>query len=183
LKDFCCSCKNCGKSPSFSAAEIWIDADGGMLCEACWRNSIQKNIPVPEQISGSESGFCCFCALCKRTPPDADCKIWIETDKGCICEKCWKETISSILAEKIESSAAQRKGDEPLDIQFGCCQINKKLLNRALDDLKSGASIDIIAENADVVKLMARKYIEVKGCTITAITDINGTCIISVKRP
>ncbi len=53
-----------------------------------------------------------------------------------------------------------------IDIQYGCCQINKKLLNKSLDELGAGEEMDLIAENSDVVRSVAKKYIEAKNCSI-----------------
>jgi len=182
LKDFHCSCKGCGKRPEFGVTEIWIETESGMLCESCWRTAVQENGRTSEGIVTSESEFCCFCALCKRTPPDPDYKIWIETENGCLCEKCWKEKIGGLLDEKIESALNEKKGKGPIDIQLGCCQINKKLLMKALDALSSGEYLDVIAENSDVVKSVVDKYVKDKNCIITDINNENGTCIITIRR-
>jgi hypothetical protein len=80
----------------------------------------------------------------------------------------------------MEHDGKNRK--EPLDVQFGCCLINKKLLLKALDALPKGGRMDLLAENSDVMKQTAGKYIDDKGCVITGIKDENGTCIITVMR-
>ncbi len=182
-KDFQCACKGCGKSPEFGKTEIWIQGAGGMLCESCWRATLQKNDVPSTDAASSEHEFCCFCAICKRTPPDPEYKIWIETDKGCLCEKCWRETIGNLISQKTESSPGVEKGKGPVDIQFGCCLINKKLLIKTLDALPSGEYVLVIAENSDAVKSTVNKYVKDKGCTITEINDQNGTSIITIRRP
>src|SRR3990170_6038285 len=122
MEEFRCSCIGCGKKPEHVATGIWIETEGGMLCESCWRDAIRSS--RAREVGGhSEGEFCCFCALCKRTPPDPEYKMWIETEKGCLCEKCWRETIGKVLAERIESTLLERKTDksEPLDVQLACC--------------------------------------------------------------
>lgn len=155
-----------------------------MLCESCWRAEVQEGRQPQEKSATVESEFCCFCALCKRTPPDPDYKMWIETEKGCLCEKCWRETIGNMLAEKIDSTFLVKipGRSEPLDVQLGCCLLNKKLLLKALDALLEGQQIEIIAENTETMKYMVKKYVEGRGCIITDITDKNGTCLVTIKR-
>ncbi len=182
MKEFRCSCKGCGKTPEFGKTEIWIESEGGMLCESCWRTVVREGRQAPKETGTSEHEFCCFCALCKRMPPDPEYKIWIETDKGCICEKCWRETIGGLLAEKIETALSEKKENGPVDVQFGCCQLNKKLLIKTLDALPTGAYLEIIAENSDVMKEMVKKYVEDRGCIITGVDDKNGTCLITIRR-
>lgn len=185
MKDFRCSCKGCGRTPGFGAAEIWFESEGGMLCEACWKRAVREGGPPPPEEGPKEGEFCCFCALCKRTPPDPEFKIWIETDKGCVCEKCWKETIGSLVAGRIESILLERKPkeSEPLDVQLGCCLLNKKLLNKALDALQNGNSVEVLAENSEDMKAHVRKYVEAKGCVIAGVDDRNGTSVITIRRP
>lgn len=183
MKDFHCSCKGCGKRPEFGVTEIWIETESGMLCESCWRTAVQENRRTSEGIVTSESEFCCFCALCKRTPPDPDYKIWIETEKGCLCEKCWKEVIGNLLAERIESAISEKKSERgPMDVQLGCCLLNKRLLNKALDTLSIGGYLEIIAENSESMKAIVKKYVDAKGCVITGINDNNGTCLITIQK-
>lgn len=180
--EFRCSCTGCGRKPAFGESGIWVQTEAGMLCESCWRDRVSGG--GTSQAGADESEFCCFCALCKRTPPDPVYKIWIETEKGCICEKCWKETISAILAGKIESTLLERKPQksEPLDVQLGCCLLNKKLLVKALDALPQGEELEIIAENTDVMKEMVGMYVRSRGCAITGIQDRNGTCLVTIRR-
>ncbi|MBI5101670.1 MAG: hypothetical protein HZB33_07555 [Nitrospirae bacterium] len=71
---------------------------------------------------------------------------------------------------------------EVIDVQFGCCQLNKKLLLKSLDSLAPGGEIGILAENSDVMKEMVRKYAREKGCVITGISDQNGTSLIKLKK-
>ncbi|MCL4476327.1 MAG: hypothetical protein M1508_08905 [Nitrospirae bacterium] len=184
MKEFRCSCTGCGKKPEFASAGIWIETESGMLCDSCWKEAVRISGLSPGKSAEGESEFCCFCALCKRTPPDPDYKMWIGTEKGCICEKCWKEVIAGILGEKIESALLEKKpvSSEPLDVQLGCCLLNKRLLNKALDALLQGEVLKIIAENTETMKSMVEKYAGAKGCTITGITDRNGTCLISIRR-
>ncbi len=182
MKDFRCSCIGCGKTPEFGKTEIWVEAGSGMLCESCWRAEVSRSRQTPKDTDLSEHEFCCFCALCKRIPPDPEFKIWIETDKGCICEKCWKEAAGSLLFQKTEPASGEKKGKEPVDVQFGCCQLNKKLLLKALDALAPEEKLEILAENSDVVKEMVQKYAKDKGCTISDINDKNGTCIMTIRR-
>lgn len=184
MEEFRCSCTGCGKRPEFGVTEIWVESEGGMLCDSCWKTEIHK-ARRPSKGSGlSESEFCCFCALCRRTPPDPDYKVWIETEKGCLCEKCWKETMGKLLAEKIESILLEKKRDKskPIDVQLGCCLLNKKLLVKALDALQDGEQMEIIAENIETMKSLVNKYVENRGCVITGINDENGTCLITVRR-
>ncbi len=184
MTDFRCHCTGCGRKPEFGASGIWFQSESGMLCESCWGVMLRKSAPSQESAGVATGEFCCFCALCKRTPPDPVYKIWIETEKGCICEKCWKETVSVLLAERIESTlidVVPRKS-EPLDVQLGCCLLNKKLLIKALDALGEGEELEIIAENTDVMKEMIDKYVGSKGCVITGITAKNGTCLITISR-
>ena len=158
MNDFRCSCTGCGKRPEFNAAGIWIETESGMLCDSCWKEGVRTSRLSPEKSDERAGEFCCFCALCKRTPPDPDYKVWIETEKGCICEKCWKEVIAGILGERIESTLLETRplSSEPLDVQLGCCLLNKRLLNKALDALPPGEVFKIIAENTKTMKSAVR---------------------------
>ena len=183
MTEFSCSCAGCGRQPDFGKTGIWVESDRGMLCEECWRGLVGKT-SSPAKESGespSEHEFCCFCALCKRTPPDPEYKIWIETASGCLCEKCWKEAAAALINSRAKNEVP--KENEAVDIQFGCCLINKKLLLKVLDALPSGGTADVIAENSDVVKSTVGKYVKDKGCKIESIEDKNGTCIIRITRP
>jgi TusA-related sulfurtransferase len=145
--------------------------------------SVLKDRRLPEGGIQPEGGFCCFCAVCGRRPPDPDSKIWIETEGGCICQRCFNDAIGRLLEGKEQSSAKQGKTGGPVDVQFGCCQLNKKLLNKTLDSLKEGGHLEIIAENTETMHAIVKKYVEAKGCTITGIKDENGTCLIKIMRP
>ena len=182
MKDFRCSCIGCGKTPEFGATGIWMESSTGMLCESCWRAAALEKTFIESGNAPAEGEFCCYCALCRRTPPDPEYKLWIETDSGCICEKCWKELAGKLLAEKAGSTAAAEGKEGLIDIQFGCCLINKKLLIKSLSALAEGADLNLMAENSDSLKSTARKYIEGNGCKIVSIEDKNGTCIIKVRR-
>lgn len=183
-KEFRCSCAGCGRMPEFGSPVIWIEAAEGMLCESCWKEAVRKASPGAGETREGGTEVCCFCAICKRTPPDPVSKIWIETGRGCICEKCWREIIAPFVGEKIESVLAERspKKSGPLDVQLGCCLLNKRLLNKALDSMQRGEILDIIAENTETMKSMVRRYVEAKGCSITGIVDNNGTCLVTIKK-
>lgn len=183
MKEFRCSCIGCGKTPEFGATGIWMESKAGMLCESCWRSAATEKIFTEPSGAPAEGEFCCYCALCRRIPPDPEYKIWIETENGCICEKCWKELAGKLLAEKAGSTAAVAEKEGGLiDIQFGCCLINKKLLIKSLGALTEGADLNLLAENSDSVKSTARKYIEDNGCKIVSIEDKNGTSIIRARK-
>lgn len=155
-----------------------------MLCEACWRKVAYGYKGPASSGKARESEICCFCSLCKRRPPDPNYKMWIETEKGCLCEKCWKETIGGLLAERIESALLEKKaqGSGPLDVQLGCCLLNKKILTNAINELSPGDSLEISADNVDAMKSLIQKYVATRGCIITDINDENGTTILTIKK-
>jgi len=183
MEGFRCSCIGCGRRPQFGATTIWVEVEGGMLCEGCWRASVHS-LRRPSEKDTTTEDYCCFCSLCKRRPPDPDCKVWIETERGCLCERCWKETIGKLLAERIESSILQKKAEEtgPVDVQLGCCLLNKKLLSGVINELSPGDSIVISADNVDAMKSLIRRYVVTKGCIITHINDKDGTTLLTIKR-
>lgn len=184
MKEFRCSCIGCGRKPEFGVTEIWVESKEGMLCEACWRKSVYEYKGPTISDKAKESEHCCFCSLCKRRPPDPDYKIWIETEKGCLCEKCWKEIIGKLLAERIEPAILEKRFEKsgPLDVQLGCCLLNKKLLNNTLNNLPQGEYLEISVDNVDIMKTLVKKFIAPKGCTIININDKNGTSVLTIKK-
>lgn len=184
MEGFRCSCIGCGKKPEFGVTEIWVESEGGMLCEKCWRAEARRYRKPAEKASAAEAEYCCFCSLCKRRPPDPVYKMWIETEKGCLCEKCWKETIGKVLAERIESTLLERKTDksEPLDVQLACCLLNKKLLFRAIDGLPKGSRLDVSVDNVEIMKSLVKKIIAQKGCIITTVDDRDKISVLTIKK-
>lgn len=93
--EFHCNCIACGRLPKQEedALDIWAETPKGMLCEECWKKGMEvldtSKIQVKEHCDEKEP-FCCFCVLCGRAPPDPDIKIWVETERGCLCELCLK---------------------------------------------------------------------------------------------
>lgn len=110
--------------------------------------------------------------------------MWIETEKGCLCEKCWKEIIGKLLGERIESTLLEKKSEKsgPLDVQLGCCLLNKKLLTNAINELSPSDSLEISADNIESMKTLIKKFIATKGCIITNVDNNNGTTIITIKK-
>lgn len=112
-EEFRCFCIVCGKAPELKTSELWVETEKGMLCEKCWREPVEevirKSLPVDKQRAGlMNEEFCCFCVLCGRAPPDPNSRLWLETERGCLCEGCWKEFVKEAVEEKIESLLVEK---------------------------------------------------------------------------
>lgn len=109
IKDgFHCNCISCGESPKQDRGvlNIWIEIPEGFLCEKCWKKRIDtinaSDISVKKQHESSIIS-CCFCILCGKTPPDPEVKIWVETQRGCLCEMCLKRIVIEGIEREIKN--------------------------------------------------------------------------------
>ena len=71
-----------------------------------------------------------------------------------------------------------------VDVHFGCCVLNKKLLLEELRQLSSGGRLRLIAENTETMKNLIREIIEknCKDCRVVSVEDENCTTQIIIER-